>query len=231
MPIGQFQIFYESDDEELSVGKAINLEMYFLAIGFPEWEGFSVFQDPVYAAYSAVKGADTTSFAPTITESPGISTIEVDAGTTVELSWVAMDEDPYLCELLDENDNVISSSSWLNGYPVTVSIHVVSGVHNYRMVFYDHGGHAVQSDVVTITGTIPTTTTPTSTPTTTPTTTPTVTPTITPTTSPSTIPKTTSISRTSDQSDGGIPGFTLEVVLTSIAIVLPVIVIKIRKRK
>ncbi|MHA2030319.1 MAG: hypothetical protein ACW99Q_13055, partial [Candidatus Kariarchaeaceae archaeon] len=145
MPIGQFQIFYESDDEELSVGKAINLEMYFLAIGFPEWDGFSVFQDPVYAAYSAVKGADATSYAPTITESPGISTIEVEVGTTVELSWVAMDEDPYLCELIDENDNVLTSSSWLTGYPVLISIQVISGIHNYRMVFYDQTGHKVLS--------------------------------------------------------------------------------------
>ncbi|MHA2278396.1 MAG: hypothetical protein ACXAC2_21665 [Candidatus Kariarchaeaceae archaeon] len=215
MPISQFETVYQSKDGRLSVGFSISEEMYFLAIGFPLWDGFRVFQDPTYAAYSAVSGSTTSSFAPTITESPAQTNIEADVGTVLVLSWVAQDTDPTTYEIYDGSNNVVASGSWFSGVSVPITVTTVSGIQSYYIVFYDAEGYSVQSGTITITGTIPTTTTP---------------PTSTgPTT---TAPPTTSvISRTSAPVDTGVSGFTVEIVLALISVVTPVVLLKNRRRK
>jgi hypothetical protein len=217
MPISQFETVYQSKDGRFSIGFSISEEMYFLAIGFPLWDGFRVFQDPTYAAYSAVTGSATSSFAPTITESPAQTNIEADVGTVLELSWVAQDTDPANYEIYDANNNVVASGSWFSGIPVPITVTVAPGTQSYYIIFYDVEGYSVQSGTITITGTTPTTTTP---PTSTgpgPTTT--------------TPPTTSVISRTSAPVDTGVSGFTLEIVLALISVVTPVIVLKNRRRK
>ncbi|OLS26682.1 MAG: hypothetical protein HeimC3_07840 [Candidatus Heimdallarchaeota archaeon LC_3] len=214
LPIGQFQAIYESEDEQSSVGFKINVEMYFLAIGFPKWDGFKVFQDPVYSAYAAVAGSAASTFAPTITESPALTNIEVDEGTTVILSWVATDDDPDYYEVLDQNNNVIAYGSWLSGIPVEVSIVIISGTNTYFIAFYDQLGCSVQSGLITCTGLILSTTSSTSL-----------------TTTPTTTSGTVTVSRTSEKpKDTGIPGFTIGTVLVTVISCLLVILVRKKLR-
>ncbi|MHA2030466.1 MAG: hypothetical protein ACW99Q_13835, partial [Candidatus Kariarchaeaceae archaeon] len=121
MPISQFETVYQSDDGRVSVGFTIKEEMYFLAIGFPLWDGFRVFQDPTYAAYSAVSGSVVSSFAPMILESPAQNNIQADIGVVLELSWIAQDTDPTTYEIY-KNGALYSSESWVGGFPVLLSV-------------------------------------------------------------------------------------------------------------
>jgi hypothetical protein len=210
MPLGQFQAFYQSDDGNTSVGFGISSTMFFLAIGFPQWDGYRVFQDPTYAAVAAVAGSGSNPAVPTITESPAQTSITAAAGTIVQLSWKAVDADPTSWQLLDESNNVVSSGTWTSGVSVTVNVVVQLGTHSYTMKFFDAQGNSITSSPITITGTpAPTTTTSGSGP-------------------PSTSIITIGTS-TVQSSNSGIPGFTLDMLFLVLVVSTPLVLYRKRK--
>ena len=228
MPLGQFQAVFQSDDGQSTVGVSINEQMYFLAIGFPQWDGFKVYQDPTYSAVVAVSGSTSvgTNNPPVITEVPAQSDITADAGQLIALSWVATDDNPDYYEVKDENGNVIATGSWSSGVPVEVVISVQEGTHSYTITFYDTDGNSVTSDPVTITGNpVNTTTSPGSS-----TTSPGATTTSPGTTSeqPTSISK---VSRTSKSisTSSAAPGFTIEILLLGLMTITPILLRRKRK--
>lgn len=156
VPVAQYEQTFKSDNEDSNrtVGFQFSSEEFFMAIGFPMWDGYSVFQDPTFSAVAAVAGTTTSSGganAPTITVVP-TDVEEVQVGTAVVLSWTAVDDDPESWELYDEGGSLLQSGSWTSGQAVSVTINALLGTNEYTMIFYDLEGNAA-SDTVSITGT------------------------------------------------------------------------------
>jgi hypothetical protein len=55
-PIGAFRTAFESEGGHSATTWAFSSTQYYLTIGFPEWDGFSVDQDPVFVSYISNKG-------------------------------------------------------------------------------------------------------------------------------------------------------------------------------
>lgn len=152
-PIGQFQSTYSSSNGQGTYGFNLQSTMYFLAIGFPEWDGYSVFQDPTFSAVAAVSGSSTpsgTTNGPQITVTPTSTSATI--GQPVQLSWTADSANPGTYVVKDDSGNIIASGNWASGIPVTVTVTAKAGSHTYTITFYDSNNNSASSSVV-VTGT------------------------------------------------------------------------------
>lgn len=115
-PHKTFRIAYESDSGRTAASWNITTKMFYVTIGFPEWEGYSVYQDPVFVGYSSSQGlgpVDPVQFGvstvnPEVPEANQPVRIEIDITSSVEYShaeliywtvpsekfFVGMTEDP-----------------------------------------------------------------------------------------------------------------------------------------
>ncbi len=55
-PLGTFRAAYESNSGQSATSWSFTKSMFYLTIGFPEWDGYSVYQDPVFVAYISISG-------------------------------------------------------------------------------------------------------------------------------------------------------------------------------
>ena len=142
-PISQFQSTYASTNGQGTYGFNLQSTMYFLAIGFPSWDGYSVFQDPTFSAVAAVAGSSSV----TITSSP--SAVSASAGQSVQLSWTATGTSPTSYNVKDETGTVVCSGTWASNTPVTCTINnLQAGTHTYTITFNNANGDTAQSSVV-----------------------------------------------------------------------------------
>ncbi len=51
-PIGIFEASFQSESGKSSTGFEISAAMYFLSVGFPRWDGYTVYNDPELAIYT-----------------------------------------------------------------------------------------------------------------------------------------------------------------------------------
>ncbi|TFF95461.1 hypothetical protein EU546_03230, partial [Candidatus Thorarchaeota archaeon] len=94
-PHKTFRIAYESDSGRTATSWNITTKMFYVSIGFPEWEGYSVFQDPVFVGYVSNRGTGPTdpvafgplSISPEIPEPDQEVTVEVDISSAVEYTY------------------------------------------------------------------------------------------------------------------------------------------------
>jgi hypothetical protein len=160
VPIDQFQSLYQSsDDKELVFGFNLQISMFFLAIGFPQWEGYKIFQDPTFNALTAVSGKEkptnvTNNQPPVIKNSPVVES-SYTIGNQYEFSWVAEDTNPASYVIKDEIGDILQQNSWFSGVPINISLTVKSGTHIYTITFYDTTGES-SSDSITIIGVVST---------------------------------------------------------------------------
>jgi hypothetical protein len=55
-PLGTFRSAFESSSGRSATAWTFSSNMYYVTIGFPEWEGYSVYQDPVFVSYVSNSG-------------------------------------------------------------------------------------------------------------------------------------------------------------------------------
>jgi len=55
-PLGTFRTAYESDNGMSATAWSFSTSMYMVSIGFPEWDGYYVYQDPVFVSYVSSRG-------------------------------------------------------------------------------------------------------------------------------------------------------------------------------
>jgi hypothetical protein len=84
-PYSAFKTAYESDSGQSATTWAFASTQYYVTIGFPQWDGYSVFQDPVFVGYVSSRGS---SEAPTSVQFSGlgINTEIPEDGEPVQVS-------------------------------------------------------------------------------------------------------------------------------------------------
>ncbi|MHA2373241.1 MAG: hypothetical protein ACXAEB_09495 [Candidatus Thorarchaeota archaeon] len=55
-PVGAFQAAFESDTGQSATAWSFSSSQFYVTIGFPEWDGYSVYQDPVFVGYTSALG-------------------------------------------------------------------------------------------------------------------------------------------------------------------------------
>ncbi|MBD3404797.1 MAG: hypothetical protein GF411_01520 [Candidatus Lokiarchaeota archaeon] len=94
-PMGTFQNSFQSDNGQSATGWSFSTNMFYVTIGFPEWGGYSVYQDPVFVGYSSASGSgqsgpitgvdfSSLSINPTIPTADDPVEIGVDISTELE---------------------------------------------------------------------------------------------------------------------------------------------------
>jgi hypothetical protein len=94
-PIGAFRTAFESEGGQSATTWAFSSTQYYLTIGFPEWGGYSVFQDPVFVGYISSGGGTagdlsfgTLSISPDVPQPNEEVMIGIDITTTESINWV-----------------------------------------------------------------------------------------------------------------------------------------------
>ncbi len=116
-PVGTFRQAYESDSGKSATAWTFTNSMYYVTIGFPEWEGYSVLQDPVFVSYTSNTGTDmgpgqvqfgAFSISPVVPSASDAVTVSVDIFTADEI---------YGAELVytTDQENWETTSMWNSG--------------------------------------------------------------------------------------------------------------------
>ena len=107
-PQGAFRAAFLSDNGQSATAWTFTSTQYYISIGFPEWGGYSVYQDPVFVAYTSVNG--TESGQEVIFDVPITSPQDPTANDNVEVSAnIYTDTNIHKIELLHSTDQ----SNWL----------------------------------------------------------------------------------------------------------------------
>jgi len=86
-PAGTFRAAYESESSMSATGWSFSSSMYYVTIGFPHWDGCSVYQDPVFVGYVSNQGVQSGpggvtfsgfSLYPTVPQATDSVTVTVD---------------------------------------------------------------------------------------------------------------------------------------------------------
>lgn len=98
-PAGAFRTAYESDSGKCAAAWSFSSTMFYVTIGFPEWDGYSVYQDPVFVSYVSNHGTTSgpggvnfgsPSMMPTVPSSSDSVTIGVDVYATESITSVEL---------------------------------------------------------------------------------------------------------------------------------------------
>ena len=103
VPVGTFQAAYSSADRSSDslTGWAITSTMYFLSVGFPEWDGYYVFNDPetiVYTGSNTQAGGEDTN--PPVIESITYEPQEPHPNDQITLRFAAYDAESGLKDVV-----------------------------------------------------------------------------------------------------------------------------------
>ncbi|MHA1851556.1 MAG: hypothetical protein ACTSW8_09920 [Candidatus Thorarchaeota archaeon] len=95
-----FTSAYQSDDGKSATSWAFSNTQYYVSIGFPYWDGYYVYQDPVFVGYISATGStpgdggdsdvqfDSLSFYPEVPSETESVSIDVDLVTTLDVDRV-----------------------------------------------------------------------------------------------------------------------------------------------
>jgi hypothetical protein len=86
-PAGTFRQAFESESGQSAVGWSSSHTSFYVTIGFPYWDGYSVYQDPVFVSYTSARGTaapvgdvsfGSFSISPTVPSESDTVTVSVD---------------------------------------------------------------------------------------------------------------------------------------------------------
>ncbi|TFG30231.1 hypothetical protein EU528_08500 [Candidatus Thorarchaeota archaeon] len=88
-----FSSAYQSDDGKSATSWTFSSTQYYVSIGFPAWDGYYVYQDPVFVGYISNAGStgvqfNSMSMYPEVPASADSVSIDVDVLTTLEIDRV-----------------------------------------------------------------------------------------------------------------------------------------------
>ncbi|MCK5265964.1 MAG: hypothetical protein KAR03_10185, partial [Candidatus Thorarchaeota archaeon] len=158
-PIGAFKAAYESDSGRSATAFSFSSNMFYVTIGFPEWDGYSVYQDPIFVGYVSRTGSSAhpgDSYFGTFSVNPVSPTDSESVRIGVDINYPG---DIYEVELLYSTDAEFSSSTsmWVEeenhyvgeipAYESGTTVYFKVRVHSDAGVFESQIGHySVQSD-------------------------------------------------------------------------------------
>jgi hypothetical protein len=96
-PVGTFRAAFESDSGQSATAWSFSSTMFYVTIGFPEWDGYSVYQDPVFVSYISAHGTESVpgevefgafSIGPTIPHSTDTVQVGIDIYADVQVNSV-----------------------------------------------------------------------------------------------------------------------------------------------
>ncbi len=174
-PLGTFQTAFESDNGMSATAWSFSSSQYYVSIGFPEWEGYDVFQDPVFVSYVSSRGTSsggeavsfgTFSVSPSVPQANQPVEVGVDIYTQVSIDSVELQYS------LDQMTWYSTDMSWVSGsyytgtvpgYPQGTTVYVRVVVHTQEGDFVSPTISYTVGQGVTTTTTTTTTTTGTTT--------------------------------------------------------------------
>ncbi len=95
-PLGTFEHAYESDNGMSATAWSFSSSMYMVSIGFPEWDGYSVYQDPVFISYVSSRGTSVVGPSPVT-----FGALSIDPALPTEGDTVTVYIEIYSTELVD----------------------------------------------------------------------------------------------------------------------------------
>ncbi|MFW9920953.1 MAG: hypothetical protein ACFFED_15235, partial [Candidatus Thorarchaeota archaeon] len=116
-PVGTFRQAFESESGQSAVGWSSTSSMFYVTIGFPQWEGYSVMQDPVFVSYTSSRGTSapigtvtfgTFAISPTVPEDGEPVTVSVDIVSQMPIDQVYLE---YSTDMASWDEN----SMWNSG--------------------------------------------------------------------------------------------------------------------
>lgn len=99
-PVGTFRQAFESESGQSAVGWSSSSSMFYVTIGFPYWEGYSVMQDPVFISYTSSRGTSAPvgavtfgafSISPTVPQDGESVTVSVDIMSQMPINQVILE--------------------------------------------------------------------------------------------------------------------------------------------
>ncbi len=172
-PVGTFRAAFESSSGKSATTWSFSSSMFYVTIGFPEWGGYSVFQDPVFVSYVSNRGTlggpgepvqfGTFSISPTAPT--GEDTVRINAEVLssvevfdVELVYWTDTESPTVVSMWEESSGVFAGDipPFAEDTQVycKIVVHTEAGVYESEVQSYIVG----QGIVITTTTTTTTTT-------------------------------------------------------------------------
>jgi hypothetical protein len=161
-PVGTFRAAFESDNGKSATAWSFGSNMFYVTIGFPEWDGYSVYQDPVFVSYVSRAGA------PDLPEGMYIGPLNLDVAVptatdtvTIRVDVYSETEEIYGVDLLygTDGENWWSDPMWKEGeytYVGTippfddetevyymVMVHTQSGEYQSQIDSYIVGGRQI----------------------------------------------------------------------------------------
>jgi len=169
-PLSTFRAAYESDNGQSATSWTFSSTQYYVSIGFPQWDGYSVYQDPIFVGYISNvgnEGASDVSFSsfsinPTVPSSTDEVEVGVDISTSLEIWSIDLQ---YSTDGVNFEDSVVMIESSPGHYVGTIPAFPDDTQVWYRVAVNTEFGYyesEVQSYIVG-TGAVTTTTTTTTT--------------------------------------------------------------------
>ena len=166
-PISTFMTAFESGHGKNAMAWNFTESMFYVTIGFPEWDGYGVFQDPVFVGYISQVGTDPVTFDTIAIESGSpmvnvTTSIGADISSLAQIDSVSLEysTDQITWESVDMSQT--TSSHWtgdIPSYPEGTTIYYKVVVHSTEGVDYESAvnSYVVGSEVTTTTttGTVP----------------------------------------------------------------------------
>ncbi len=106
-PVGTFRTAFESESGKSASAWSFSSTMFYVTIGFPYWDGYSVYQDPVFVSYTSSQGMQA---------GPGglsFGTFSIDPAIPTASDSVTVSVDIYSNDPLNQED--LELLYWVGG--------------------------------------------------------------------------------------------------------------------
>ncbi|MHA1907865.1 MAG: hypothetical protein ACW98Y_11265, partial [Candidatus Thorarchaeota archaeon] len=99
-PAGTFRQAFESENGQSAVGWSSSSTSFYVTIGFPEWDGYDVYQDPVFVSYTSSRGTNAPvgdvsfgafSISPSVPSDSDTVTVSVEINAQMSIQQVQLD--------------------------------------------------------------------------------------------------------------------------------------------
>jgi hypothetical protein len=110
-PLGTFRAAFESEAGQSATAWSFSSSMFYVTIGFPDWDGYSVYQDPVFVGYVSRGGEPGEPSFGTFSIEPEVPTAQDNVKIGVDIT----SDESFWAELLYSTDqtNWYSTGMWL----------------------------------------------------------------------------------------------------------------------
>ncbi len=169
-PAGTFRQAFESENGQSAMGYSSSNLMFYVTIGFPEWDGYSVYQDPVFVGYTSSRGTAAPigdvmfgafSISPDVPSGTDIVTVSVDITSQMPVDQVYLDYTTDINSWSEQDNNMWNTggnrySGDIEPYAEGTEVFFRVGVSTAMGYTQSQIGHYIVGQGMVTTGTGPT---------------------------------------------------------------------------